>query len=777
MNKADIIQTIADRLQQKLTAKGIGPNAWELTAKQAFRFYDIHETDYLTMRAFLGAIERLGVWLDPREQSLLQQEIDPQGKDKIVYSEFIKRITGAKGIAPARSETESRRKMVTTLEEQRGMDFLIGRLRKICLLPVLGAFLKADSNRTGVLDSTTIRKVLMTATRYDFTDTLALILNRFDSDLNGKYEYAALLDEVVGKPSLLRQNFITQLFAALSHNKPTIQLPALIKIINASAHPDIERGIKSVTQAEQEIVDGLKILADYNPTSAIDFAVFSKFINYLSAPIDSDDYLKLVIEKIFGVKVNQDFTIDTKDVSVISDTYSQTEGRSVRSRTNRNLSVEPIIAKLKAELLIKGLSFTLSFIRILKSSESPKTKEIDFEAFKNAVSGCKVPLSLSEQETLFLYFRKPSQDSFNFDAFKAHLIPPLNSTRTNLIESVFKSFESTDRVKVRIVEVKRDYNPGVDSHAGPNESVYIPSKGEFDFSLDNYLFTVKNSSDFLNKEEFLDFYRFIGIFCHSDDQFEQIVRKCWKKINDNTQKQIGHQIQRPGDSFAYLSHKGDDSMDSNRHVDRSRISDKLEQRGQIAGVSSVHLNFKKDKQNRYQGFDDNGSIVTGMNTNRTVTGSTIDSMTKFIDLLNNGPDFAIFTMIAGLKKSDLKDTGVLDHQSFLSSLRTSLKPAQFDDSLVLDLPKPSLLKDNKIDYLALTRTLMATVQSQNLQKVVDISFKALDIYKKDAVSLEVVRSRFVPSSHPKVTTGRVADYQMHQNFNVALDNFSRFKVL
>jgi len=776
MNKTDIIQTIADRLQQKLTTKGIGPNAWELTVKQAFRFYDVHETDHLTMRAFLGAIERLGVWLDPKEQGLLQQEIDPQGKDKIVYIEFIKRIAGSKGINPTRSEADSRRKMATTLEEQRAMDFLTSRLKKICLLPVFGAFLKVDSNRTGLLDSAAIRKVLMTATRYDFADSLSMVLNRFDSDLNKKYDYAAFLDEIIGKPSPLRQNFSVQLFAALSRGQPSIPLASLIKIINASAHPDIDRGIKSVSQAEHEIIEGIRTLANYSSTNSIDFAVFSKFIDYLGAPIDSDDYLKLVIEKLFGVKVNQDFTVDTREFSVVSDVHSQAEGRFVRSNVSRNLSVEPIMAKLKGELLLKGLSFTLSFIRILKSSESPKNKEIDFEAFKNALSGCKIPLSSAEQETLFLFFRNPSEDSFNFDAFKAQLIPPLNSMRSSLAESVFKSFESIDRVKIRIVEVKRDYNPGIVCITSPTDSVYIPIKGEFDFSLDNYLYTVKNSSDFLTKEEFLDFYRYIAIFYPSDALFEQVVRKCWKKINDNSQKQSERQIQRLGDSFAYMSQTGESSLDSNRFLDRSRISDRLEQKGYTAGVSSVQLNFKKHKQNRYRGFDENGGLETGQSLVRTTEQSKIDSIDKLKALLSNGPDFAVFNLIGGLKKMDTKDVGVVDHQSFMISLGCSLKPAQFDEALISDLPKSSLLKDNRIDYIALIKDLMSCVQSQRFQKVSDFAFKALDIYRKDAVSMEVMRSRFVASSHPKVANGRVADYQIHQSFNVAVDNFVRFKV-
>ena len=55
---------LSERIKHKLSVKGVSSGALELAVKQSFSFYDIKGTGYLTFKGFIGAIERMGVWLD-----------------------------------------------------------------------------------------------------------------------------------------------------------------------------------------------------------------------------------------------------------------------------------------------------------------------------------------------------------------------------------------------------------------------------------------------------------------------------------------------------------------------------------------------------------------------------------------------------------------------------------------------------------------------------------------------------------------------------------------
>ena len=212
---------------------------------------------------------------------------------------------------------------------------------------------------------------------------------------------------------------------------------------------------------------------------------------------------------------------------------------SNNNRIQENLSTEQMtihaLDKLKNIFIAKGPNFIFSYIRKLSLYDFNHSCKISFDNYIYISHPFNINLSNEELKLIFLYFDKEQKGSINYNEFIMNILGKLSQNRELIIKKIFDIFNKDSNGNVALNEIKVLFNannhPDVLKGKKNRGAVY----GEFLENIETFKDYLENMKGmYINNfsfDDFLNFYRILGIGIDNDKIFEIMVNNCWNLEN------------------------------------------------------------------------------------------------------------------------------------------------------------------------------------------------------------------------------------------------------
>lgn len=192
-----------------------------------------------------------------------------------------------------------------------------------------------------------------------------------------------------------------------------------------------------------------------------------------------------------------------------------------------------VVLKLKKKLRKRGLRGVMNLHKQFIIS-CKDLSLISFQLFQNIFAYQRLSLSNEELIKIFSLFKTPD-NYLNFAKFIRTFKKRLNEKRLQSVEDAFSKLDINQNNKVDINYIKIKYNEKNDIRVlnGKNDEEEILCEFLDCFDLNYYLLINKdnhrseNEYDWINFEEFANFYEYVSFLYENDNDFIQLVHNSW----------------------------------------------------------------------------------------------------------------------------------------------------------------------------------------------------------------------------------------------------------
>ena len=735
---------ILDHIEQR----DIPSRSTELHLRKVFRYYDTEDTSTIDKENFKRVMQRLGLAITPQRQQTIDSCVF--GRQKYInYLHFVDDVLKTKAGA------EDTLTVYTSKDYHKSLKALQKQAASTSLLLLLKAFVAADVEKTQCLSLALLSKIAEDNGFKGLKEDIAVIMDTLDRRLDNKINYLDFLYLLVTELKPARAAMLEEVFdkIAIGGKVPFYSIASKWNLAN---HPDVKNHVKNFKDIETEFNDGLKAFAMINKLNSLDLQHFKEFMTFVSSPIDSDNYFKLVIERIFVLKLADHAELrSTKTVSADEEISQKLQALSKRYKNVRSDVVDKSIYELVKALKERGVLSFLGFLRYLTVQDKLKAGHINFAAFKQALIDYRVPVHSDNISNIFKYFQKNTYGEFiRLSELEETLVAPLSEEREKIVSFCFDKLTQgkSDRLEIDAVnKLTKDYSTNDPSLLSFSSSSDLVEALQLHQDLQG------SKQSYITKAQFLNFYRYISVFIDGDRDFEHYVLNSWRIFGDkscsdqvSTRSNLSsHSRLQNAPYDVYPNNQGNQYIGA-KSIDRSQLSVKLRTQGIAAGKESSYNHNSKSFAKKEGFIGDADRLLMKI---RQQGGQ------NFINLEDR------------LLAEDIYKKGEVGVKPFCNMVTTFYK-GKLSAQEIEDLASLYSSKNKLVNYRRFISD-VAKPFDPALSQLLNELFDAADIYKIGVVVFEVIKNRFKASQHPLVTNNQKEDYQVHQEFIGCLEGFCR----
>ena len=217
------------------------------------------------------------------------------------------------------------------------------------------------------------------------------------------------------------------------------------------------------------------------------------------------------------------------------------DNKNIIRNNNNNNNDKPIyeLEKFKNILISRGKKGIFNFQKILCMYDKEKKGELTYNKFIELLEIFNITMSKQSINSIFDYFDKDKKNVIKYDDLIKEIIGNISDNREIIIKKVFNSFNKDNNNNISINDLKQKYraynHPEVKNNLKSEKEVFF----EFLESIDifkNYKNTINGqnyNNNALSYQDFLEYYKEIGISIEDDIIFEHLLKSCWNIDNQN----------------------------------------------------------------------------------------------------------------------------------------------------------------------------------------------------------------------------------------------------
>lgn len=229
----------------------------------------------------------------------------------------------------------------------------------------------------------------------------------------------------------------------------------------------------------------------------------------------------------------------SRNGSHLDELRSDIDEKSHKTRTSYDQSPQDNLASpskklnsiqaLRDQLLKRGPKTFIGLRRQFKIMDDNNDGFISYPEFVKSLKDFGVMMNESDLKSLFSLVDNQGSQRISIDAFCKEYCGQMNEHRSVIVNQVFDKLDIGKCGKVSLAEVKQAFtargHPDVRSGAKTQDEVLA----EFFNTLDTHMNTRSVKKDQrVSRDDFIAYYNYISMFYPKEDEFEAMIRNCWR---------------------------------------------------------------------------------------------------------------------------------------------------------------------------------------------------------------------------------------------------------
>ena len=403
---------------------------------------------------------------------------------------------------------------------------------------------------------------------------------------------------------------------------------------------------------------------------------------------------------------------------------------------NKNNLIDSIIEIIRNKIKSRGIRCLISLENNFRALDDDNSQTIDFNAFEKTAQDFRFGVSFEELQKLFYFFDKEGNERIDYDEFIRVIRGQMSSSRKNLVEEIFSTFEPNQDGYVKINKINQLFIP-------ENHPDVLNNKKSPDEIYQEFLDTFEGNHNYLNGDEaqygnvdideFCDYYDSISMMIEKDSKFESILKGVWLDEIINYENQEEEEKPKPLRSKRVIRQE-------EKPVENKNNKKKIEE-----NISNIP--------------DEKDNINKNDSKNQKAVNEGFESFRKY---LQQKDAKTLLTLARQFKIMDENGNKTLDFGEFCKGIK----------SAGLDIPNDVLLDlFNDFDYdgsgfISYDEFMVKLLGNLNPRReaVIRAAFNKLDLDKSGVVELNEVKSFYNTKNNPQVLNGEINEEQLYSHF-------------
>jgi Ca2+-binding EF-hand superfamily protein len=226
-----------------------------------------------------------------------------------------------------------------------------------------------DDSNNGLLEYLEFKKAMTEHTMGWTDEQLRTVFDYFDADRSGSIDYDEFLVGVRGNLNRRREQLVLLAFDVMDRDKNGfIELDDIMKIYDASKHPDVLAGKRTKAEVLREFLDTFDA---GEKDGKVTPAEFCKYYANISSSIDEDDYFELMIRNAWHISGGTGQSANTTCKRVL---VTHEDGRQTVEEIKDDFAMDKNdTAAMRANLAAQGINAKSLETSGSTSGETPKS--------------------------------------------------------------------------------------------------------------------------------------------------------------------------------------------------------------------------------------------------------------------------------------------------------------------------------------------------------------------------------------------------------------------
>ena len=430
------------------------------------------------------------------------------------------------------------------------------KLNRLFFVILNNQFISLDKQKNRKITLDLFEKAIKATKTSILKNEISFFFGLFENNKTGDINYETFLRTMINMN--YRVPIITKVYRKIelaSIKGDSLSIPKIIKLYNASNHPDVNNGSSDADEVYSDFKNAIKLNFEVDDFSINDTHINKNdFINFYLcylADVKNDEYFEIILNNCWNLtEETYEFEHVKADVSSkkvqkakkLGDEYEDKyhEKGKVPFGTDKKFNLAEFnpskkskkysneLKKIISLLKSRGTRGIFSIRRTFDIFDVNCNGSIDLNEFKEMINKLRIELSNEEANSLFNEFDKDKNKEISYEEFLEIILGEFPEERETRLKQVFYMLDKNNSGGVSIDEIKDGYHykrhPDVLKGRKSPEEIY----SEFLDNLDYHFNLIKQiDSKELNFNQFVDFYRNISFCYEKYEDFSDYLKAVW----------------------------------------------------------------------------------------------------------------------------------------------------------------------------------------------------------------------------------------------------------
>ena len=737
-----LLSRFNNEVQNKVELKMVPNKTEEQVLNSFFKFYDLQGSGTCNLQNFIKSLERLGVIL-PRIsdiESIFNYYSNNSGIlnykefSHLIYDKNNKfNINYNKNNENLKNFDFSEILFNSLIEDGNGIKNLIKLLKSFSIV---------DYNNMKRISLDEFLKIIKENKININSNQIQFLFQNFEYFANGVVYYKNILKEMMNKNWNINKENVFKTFLNNLNNNNINNLKSIKNYLNNNY---LDNYINQYIN-----------LFNLDENKSLNEKEIRHLIGFLSFGVDDKELNEILNGENTYSEINKNYNKNYNNNNYLtsqSNYLSSPDSNNYYNNNNNYNDVADInytVSKIKSNLNKYSRKTLFNFLKHFKYYQS--NNNILSSDFEKVLQDFRINLLPNEIKSIFNYFAVDNRKSVvDFNNFLKYLCSLNNNNkREKFIENSFKVLEnkSKDLIKILNLEfLKENYN-SKNNIFNPDENL---NKIDFYDCLELFHNVFKGfKTDKINKNEFFEFYNFIGVLIDNDDDFGRNIYNEWNVEEEN--KKYFNNLNL---NNKLNNNNNNDYNNNNFRNNRIRRNNNNDYEKNIPKPfpQPQKVNFNNNFNNNNNNFNNFNNDYNNFNNNNFQRSNKLNNNFNPLETL----------------KTKLQQRGVRGllylHRQFL--LSTDISKITFSDfcnvinkEQKLNLSNNELQSifsnfnnNNYLDFYSFIRNFKKELNEFKLNLVESVYLK-LDKNQNENVNLNEILNSYNSNNHPDVLNGK-----------------------